>query len=300
MIKKIITLVVTSSLISAGLLYLGITMMGQFSPVLASSLNALVAETNLQNSTDPIPATDSNPLAKGLNSTIKKVEITSTPTVVSSLPVITSQAPSISANMTSGVTPVNGTTIAELLKNPKQFDDMVFTITGIATALNNEEFLLNDGTGQILVEVEDEMISLALLSGMSVTVMGELDETSSAYAIKLDACNLNYQNESIVFDDCIDDDGDDDINDDDDDDSMEDDDGSDDDIDDDDDMDDDDDDDMDDDDDDDDGEDGDDDDDDMDDDDGDDGDDDINDDDDDDDDDMDDDDDDDDDDGDDD
>jgi uncharacterized protein YdeI (BOF family) len=210
MIKKIIFLVVTSSLISAGLLYLGITMMGQFSPALASSLNALVAETNVQNSADPIPATHSNSLAKELNSTVKKDENTSTPTVVSSSPVITSQAPRVSANMTSGVTPVNGTTIAELLKNPKQFDDMVFTVTGIATALNNEKFLLNDGTGQILVEVEDEMINLAMLSGVSVTVMGELDDTDSAYSIELDACNLNYQNENIVFDDCIDDDGDDD------------------------------------------------------------------------------------------
>ena len=231
MIKRVIILVVTSSLISACLLYLGITMMGQFSPVLASSLNALVAETDIQSPIDPISATDSNSLAKELNNTIKEVEITSTPTAVSSSPVITTQAPGVPANMTSGVTPVNNKTIGELLKNPKQFNDKVFTITGIATVLNNEKFLLNDGTGQILVEVEDEMIRLAVLSGMSVTVMGELDDINSAYAIELDACSLNYQNESIVFDDCIEDDGDDDINDDVDDHNMEDDNDSDDDAD---------------------------------------------------------------------
>ena len=76
MIKKIIVLVVISSIISAGLLYLGITLMGQFSPVLASSLNAPVAEPSVENSTEPIPAASSNSSAKELSTTIKTIEIT--------------------------------------------------------------------------------------------------------------------------------------------------------------------------------------------------------------------------------
>ena len=64
MIKRIITLVVTSSLISAGLLYLGITMMGKYTPALAYSLNALVAETNVQAPTEPITNVDGNSVSK--------------------------------------------------------------------------------------------------------------------------------------------------------------------------------------------------------------------------------------------
>ena len=41
-------------------------MMGQYSPALASSLNALVAGTNVQNSLNAIPAVGGDPLASSL------------------------------------------------------------------------------------------------------------------------------------------------------------------------------------------------------------------------------------------
>lgn len=211
MIKKFLTLIIMTSIISAGFLYLGITLMSQYSPAHASSLNALVAETNVQNYTDP--TVNRNSVAKVANNSENTLDLSPSIPVASLPSVVTNQSSEMLITTNTSATPITSVKIAELIKNPKQYDDVVFTITGIATALNDEKFLLNDGTGQILVEVEDELISLAVINGISITVIGELDDTDDLLALELDACSLSYQNENVVFDDCIDDD--DDMNDDD-------------------------------------------------------------------------------------
>ena len=178
MIKRIVSSVVISSIISAALLFMGITIMGKYSPVLASPLNALVAETNSQNSPDAVPVGNSVPLAEDLLGGEEKLDVSSDQKSVSASPTSSIQPPKALAASTPKEIPVAGVTIAQLLNNPKQFVHQVFTITGIATSLGKDKFLLNDGTGQILVEVEDDLVGLAVITGLSITVTGELDDSA--------------------------------------------------------------------------------------------------------------------------
>jgi uncharacterized protein YdeI (BOF family) len=216
MIKRMIALVVTSSVISAGLLYVGITLMGQFSPAQATSLNALVAGTNAWNSPDALPAGDSIPLTVDLGVGEDNLGDSSTPQTVPAFPVSSDQPLNKSVISTSPEPPVTEVTIAQLIKNPDQFIDQVVTITGIATSLDDDKFLLNDGTGQILVEVEDDLVSIAALNGLSIIVSGMLDDSSGQTGFELDASTLTYQDGTVVIvDDDLDDDNDNDGNNDD-------------------------------------------------------------------------------------
>ncbi len=215
MVKKIFPLVIVSSLISAGLLYLGFMLLGQYTPAHASSLKALVADSTLQNSAAPVNAADSSHSGEGESG---EKESSPVSPVAPATPVsldMSSHSQSISETTSTESPPVTGITIAELLKNPGLHDDLVLTITGIATSLNSEKFLLNDGTGQILVEVEDEMLSLSSLNGLSVTVTGEFELSRDSTLAKLEARSLTFQGQTIIVDDQDDDeDGDDDLDDD--------------------------------------------------------------------------------------
>ena len=214
MIKRMIALVVTSSVISAGLLYVGITLMGQFTPALATTLNALVAGTNAQNSPSALTAGDSVPLTVDLRGGEEEPEVSSSPQSVSVFPDGSDQPLNTSVNSTSPEPPVTDVTIVQLVNHPDQFIDQVLTITGIATSLDDDKFLLNDGTGQILVEVEDDLISIAALNGLSITVAGMLDDSSSQTGFEFDASTLTYQDGTVVIvDDDLDDDLDDDCDD---------------------------------------------------------------------------------------
>jgi hypothetical protein len=222
MIKRIIGLVVTSSLISAGLLFLGITMMEQYSPALASSLDALVAGSKATVSQNAIVAVDNDPQADDLSSGVKKLELSSLQKSASNTQVNSNQSPEIPANSISAETSGGTVTIAQLLSNPDQYRNQVITISGIATSLGDDKMLVNDGTGQILVEVDDELVNFAVINGLSITIMGMLDDFNSSIDFKLDACTIEYQNNTVVIDDCtvdddIDDDDDDGVDDDDDD-----------------------------------------------------------------------------------
>lgn len=208
MIRRIITLVIASAIVSAGLLYLGVTMMEQYSPALAASWSALVAKTNPQVQSNAAAPVEEAFLASD-RSEEKRAEA-----FLPAAPV-----DSLSAN-TSGAE----VTIAQLFNNPDQFRNQKISISGIATSLGNYKVLLNDGTGQILVEVEDELVNFTLINGLSITVIGVLDNFGSSFALELNACMLNYLNNTVVIDDCKDDDMDDDDDADDDDDDMDDDD----------------------------------------------------------------------------
>ena len=219
MIKRSLVLVFVSSLISAGLLFLGTTVMGIIPPALASAENALVTGTDGQSSPIPIPAEET---------AIRKVELfnkAETPKVSSAgnaalpsaaVPVQPLQASKVS---TCGVAPITGVTISQLLANPNQYFHNVVSLTGIATRLSDEKFLLNDGTGQILVEVEDDRVLYAIINGISITVTGMIDDSSSQYGFELDAYTLTDVNGTVIVDDCEDDDNNDDMDDDLDDDS---------------------------------------------------------------------------------
>jgi hypothetical protein len=218
MIKRILTLVVTSSIISAGLLYLGFTMMERYSPALASSLNALVAGTNTQASPKVIAAAENFPLAEDLSSSDMDPGSSSLPKSAPNIQVDSNPSLKTSANSISAEKSGPGVTISQLMNNPDQYRNQAVTISGIATSMGDDKVLVNDGTGQILFEVDDELVDFAIINGLTITIVGMLDDSCSSAVFELDACTLDYQNNIVVIDDCIDDDdtNDDDINDDDD------------------------------------------------------------------------------------
>lgn len=218
MANRIITLVVISSLISAGLLYLGFTILSHYTPAHASAASALFVKTNVQSSIDPAAVEGGSLSSKELSSEKSDRGISQSLTAASSSPVITNQSQTSTGSTSTNVTPITGLTIAELLRNTVSNDDIVVTITGIASILDDERFILNDGTGQIMVEVEDEQLSSLKIDGISVTVTGKFELSSDSIVPKLEASSLTFQGQTIVFDDRLDDDddiGDDDMDDDD-------------------------------------------------------------------------------------
>ncbi len=232
MIKRIITLIITSSIISASLLFLGITFMEQYTPAHASTLEALVARSNAQIAPNDISVSENAPVTTDINNGKEKFLGSSIPKSVSVIPVASAQAINASVTLTTTVSTAPSVKISQILSDPKQFLDQVYTISGIATRLGDDKLLLNDGTGQILVEVEDDLLGLMLINGQMVSIMGKLDDTDSFTGIEMDACTLTDQNGTVVMDDCDEDDlddvDDDNDGDDDDDDDLDDDDSDDD------------------------------------------------------------------------
>jgi len=83
------------------------------------------------------------------------------------------------------------------------------SISGIATSLSSEKFLLNDGTGQILVELEDEDDSSTSVDGLSISVVGKFDDESNSLSGEVEAFTITYQGQVIYQKDSMDDDSDD-------------------------------------------------------------------------------------------
>lgn len=72
------------------------------------------------------------------------------------------------------------------------------TVSGEVVRIFGEDFILDDGTGQILIEAESRPLRQANLSvGETVTVLGELDENA------IDAYRITRSNgeEIYIFDD---------------------------------------------------------------------------------------------------
>jgi uncharacterized protein YdeI (BOF family) len=214
MIKKTLTLIIMSSLISAGLLLLGTTVMANFSPALAPSQNALVAGPEVQTSSVSIPAEQSVSQKIELQNVAEKPEMSSVANAALPSSANVDQQLSLSIATTPGAAPVTGVTIAQILANPDQYYHTEITITGIVTGLSHEKFLLNDGTGQILVEVDDDLVTYVIIDGLSITVTGKLDDSNAQYGIELDACTITDENGTVVVDDCMDEDIIDDLDDD--------------------------------------------------------------------------------------
>ena len=209
MIKRIIALIITSSMISAGLLFLGISLMEQYTPAHASTLEALVAKSNAQVALNDVSGSENTPVTTDINNGKEKLLGSSISKSVSVIPVASAQTISASVNLTTTVSTAPSIKISQILSDPKQFLDQVYTISGIVTRLGDDKLLLNDGTGQILVEVEDDLLSLMVINGQMVSIMGKLDDTDSFTGIEMDACTLTDQNGAVVMDDCDEDDLDD-------------------------------------------------------------------------------------------
>lgn len=204
MIKRIVTLVLTSSLISAGLLYLGFAFLSQSTPAYASAQKALVARTDLQSFIASFPFVESQ--SPTSNSSLDDSSVDSAKSSVdSSSSSDSSQSASVSSSTTSTAT-ATVVTIAELLQNPELYDDSLVSISGIATSLSDEKFLLNDGTGQILVELEDEDGSSTSVDGLSISVVGKFDDESNSLSGEVEAFTITYQGQVIYQKDSMDDD----------------------------------------------------------------------------------------------
>lgn len=96
----------------------------------------------------------------------------------------------------------NATTIADLISNPSAYYNQLLTVTGMVTLLDDHEFLLNDGTGQIFVDVEDHLYgSLPLTNGQMITVSGYF-ENDGQY-LDIDACEIiDESGQSTLTSDC--------------------------------------------------------------------------------------------------
>lgn len=201
MFKRIFFLVLISSIISAGLLYLGITLMERYTPALASSLGAVVArEGEPQAST--LDTQEDVSIDAGPRQQEDGFQISPYPEPTSNPPV---EQPSVQPSGTA-------VTIAELSQNPTAFRCQVITVSGISDSLANDKMLLNDGTGQILIDIDDSSgVNTNSMDGMTISVVGMLDLEDSNTVLELEACTIENQT-GIFFvdDDCTDDRGGDD------------------------------------------------------------------------------------------
>lgn len=202
MIKRTLLLVLTASVITAGLLIVGITVMGQFSPAVASPIEALVAGINPQ-------ASDRRGDDEARTSESRR-PIASTSQSGFGIQLSTPQAGTTTA-------PAGILNISQLLSSPTSFISRNVTVSGVASSLNGEYFLLNDGTGQILVKIDldddDNISGYVPTSGATLTVFGEFEQSSSGW--KVEACTITDANGTFVVDDCSSDDDDDRFDDDD-------------------------------------------------------------------------------------
>ena len=156
MTKKVFRLVFIASVLSAALLFVGTTVMGKFSPVLASSLNALVSNTGNETSTglnQPLNQ-DAGLITAGARQAEEKVSAQNAEVAAETLSSIRLESTSTATTLQA-----SSVTIAALLKDPAQYRDQLVSVSGIVSLLSDEKLLLNDGTGQILVELESGHLS---------------------------------------------------------------------------------------------------------------------------------------------
>ncbi|NJM08384.1 hypothetical protein HC891_22710, partial [Candidatus Gracilibacteria bacterium] len=98
-------------------------------------------------------------------------------------------------------------TIAEIQANPTSYIDRVVTIVGVAgAAVDENEFLLDDGTGQIVVDTGPPWYrQIGVPTGTSVTITGQIDwmgYPGDRRGVDLDACRVVTPTETIEIRDC--------------------------------------------------------------------------------------------------
>jgi uncharacterized protein YdeI (BOF family) len=100
-----------------------------------------------------------------------------------------------------------GPTIGQIQANPGAYIDQVVTIAGTAgVAVDENEFLLDDGTGQIVVDPGPPWYrQVRVPAGTSVTVVGQIDwmgPRGERRGVDLDACRIVTPTETIEIRDC--------------------------------------------------------------------------------------------------
>ncbi|MHB9031800.1 MAG: hypothetical protein ACYC6L_02010 [Anaerolineae bacterium] len=197
MLIKIAALAIPS-IVSAALLYLGTMVMGQLTPSLASSLNAQITNISQRSAQAHLPGRDAiveNVVQRVADSNHKDSTVGAGTADTQAAPGQGQLASGTEITSTAVVTKVS---IAELARNADKYEEHVVSVSGLATSLKGK-LLLNDGTGQILVEVDDDQLNLTALNGKVVTVVAEFDGEASAQVLKLKARSLSYDSQTIIL-----------------------------------------------------------------------------------------------------
>ncbi|WP_322815039.1 hypothetical protein [Chloroflexus sp.] len=97
-------------------------------------------------------------------------------------------------------------TIGQIQANPNAFIDQVVTISGRSGIyVDEDEFILDDGTGQIVVDTPSSAQLITIPVGTSITVVGQIDwigSPSSPRGVDLDACRITLPDRTIDIRDC--------------------------------------------------------------------------------------------------
>lgn len=96
-------------------------------------------------------------------------------------------------------------TIGQIQANPNAFIDQIVTISGRSGIyVGEDEFMLDDSTGQIVVDTPSSS-QLTIPVGTSITVVGQIDWIGSPSAprgVDLDACRITLPDRTIEIRDC--------------------------------------------------------------------------------------------------
>lgn len=201
MSRKFLVLTLTSAVVSALLLFVGTTVMGFFSPASADSLPALVLGKRVTNDT-------AIQVQSGADDTPTPTPFQPAPTETA-LPTATFSPQETPTQQPTPI-PSVALTIAELLANPGAYLNQMVSLSGMVSVISHELFLLNDGTGQIVVDVEEDGVAGALSNGMSVTVVGRFDDYSKGGNYKIEACTVTDSTGKVWSNQCHSEDEDDD------------------------------------------------------------------------------------------
>lgn len=111
----------------------------------------------------------------------------------------TAPAPTPTSNPTSS----NSPTIGQIQSNPNAYIDQIVTISGtVGRYVDRNEFLLDDGTGQIVVDPGPPWYrQITIPIGTRITVIGQIDWMRGG-GVDLDACRIETPTETIQIRDC--------------------------------------------------------------------------------------------------
>lgn len=202
--KKFLPLVISAGLVSALLLFLGTALMDRLAPVYASRLPALLAGK----SSSSISEMSSSQGTSTIEVTLKVTEDASSTPRASGTDDQPGQddqpgrkeTPQPQSTPMPANQPARAVTIAELSANPSAYRGMLVSLSGVATNLDGDKFLLNDGTGQIIIDLEDDLVKVVVANGSQVTVLGQFKVRNDG--IEVDACVYNDGSGNIQVDAC--------------------------------------------------------------------------------------------------
>lgn len=101
----------------------------------------------------------------------------------------------------------NNPTIADIQSNQNAFLKQVVTLSGVVRAVTDiNDFLLDDGTGQIIVDAGPPWYQqISIPAGTPIRVAGKIDwmgPPGNRRGIELDACQIETPNQTLNIRDC--------------------------------------------------------------------------------------------------